>query len=308
MNSLAFGPVPSRRLGRSLGINNIPPKICTYDCVYCQLGGTVRKTISRQVFYKPEEIFDEAEKTVEGSGHIDYLTFVPDGEPTLDINLGKEREMLKALGRTAIITNSSLMWMEDVREDLIGFDLVSVKVDALSTELWKRIDRPHDALDIEKIAECLLEFRDSFKGRLITETMLIGGVDYSGELEKIGRFLSELKPDMAYISVPTRPPSESWVTPPSEELLASAFHEFSRYTETEFLISYEGDDFSTSGDAEKDILSISSVHPLRYDAVEKILKSDGADWGLVESLISSRRLVRIEYSGEEYFVRKLPLR
>ena len=308
MNSVVFGPVPSRRLGRSLGINNIPPKICTYDCVYCQLGGTVRKTIKRQAFYDPEEIFNEAEKAVESPGNIDYLTFVPDGEPTLDINLGKEREMLESLGRSAIITNSSLMWMKDVREDLMGFDLVSVKLDALSSELWKRMDRPHDGLDIRRIAEGLLDFRDSFKGELVTETMLIGGVDYSGELERIGEFLSELKPDTSYISVPTRPPSEAWVRPPSEEMLASAFHELSEHAEVEFLISYEGDDFSSSGDAERDILSISSVHPLRHDAVERILKSDGADWGLVESLISSGRLVRLEYGGKEYFVRKLPLR
>jgi len=107
---LTFGPVPSRRLGQSLGINNIPPKICSYSCVYCQVGRTLHMQAERKAFYKPEEILKAVERKVKdaknkGEG-IDYLTFVPDGEPTLDINLGKEIELLKQLGiKIAVITN-----------------------------------------------------------------------------------------------------------------------------------------------------------------------------------------------------------
>ena len=128
---LTFGPVPSRRLGRSLGINNIPPKVCTYSCVYCQLGSTIKMRIKRQNFFKPSEIQKEIKKKIEKvhevGENIDYLTFVPDGEPTLDINLSREIDLLKPLGiKIAVITNASLIWREDVRNELIKADWVSL--------------------------------------------------------------------------------------------------------------------------------------------------------------------------------------
>jgi len=124
---IAFGPVPSRRLGRSLGVNNIPPKVCTYSCVYCQVGRTIRMQVERRVFYGPEEILqaarDKVERARESGEPIDYLTFVPDGEPTLDVNLGREIELLRSLGiKIAVITNASLIWREDVREALMKAD------------------------------------------------------------------------------------------------------------------------------------------------------------------------------------------
>jgi len=124
---IAFGPVPSRRLGRSLGVNNIPDKVCSFACVYCQIGRTLRMELERRPFYEPELIFAEVKKKVKEARargeEIDYITFVPDGEPTLDINLGREIDLLRGLGiPLAILTNSSLLWREDVREDLLKFD------------------------------------------------------------------------------------------------------------------------------------------------------------------------------------------
>jgi wyosine [tRNA(Phe)-imidazoG37] synthetase (radical SAM superfamily) len=124
---MTFGPVPSRRLGRSLGINNIPHKTCTYSCVYCQVGRTRRFQLERAEFYEPEAIAREVRKRTAklrelGEG-IDYLTFVPDGEPTLDLNLASTIELLKPLGiRVAVITNGSLLGREDVRATLMGAD------------------------------------------------------------------------------------------------------------------------------------------------------------------------------------------
>ena len=133
---ITFGPVPSRRLGRSLGINNIPPKVCSYSCAYCQVGRTTQMEVERRPFYRPEEILDEVREKVENSWEqgkaIDYLTFVPDGEPTLDINLGREIEILKPLGiKVAVISNASLIWNEGVREVLSKADWVSLKVEPL---------------------------------------------------------------------------------------------------------------------------------------------------------------------------------
>ncbi|RJS80313.1 radical SAM protein, partial [Candidatus Bathyarchaeota archaeon] len=130
---IAFGPVPSRRLGKSLGINNIPAKVCTYSCVYCQLGRTKEITLERRAFYDPDRIFRDVRRKVEEARtrgeEIDYLTFVPDGEPTLDLNLGVEIELLRRIEiPIAILTNASLLWRRDVEEDLLKADLVSVKV------------------------------------------------------------------------------------------------------------------------------------------------------------------------------------
>lgn len=175
--SLSFGPVPSRRLGRSLGINNIPAKTCPYSCVYCQLGKTVNMTMERQSFYEPEDIFEEVKrKCIEATSRderIDYLTFVPDGEPTLDANLGEEISLLKRIRISiAVLTNASLIWQDNVKEDLLGANLVSLKVDAVSEDLWRKINRPYKSLKLNAILEGVRDFAKEFKGTIISEPCL----------------------------------------------------------------------------------------------------------------------------------------
>ncbi|MCI4463276.1 MAG: radical SAM protein [Caldisericum sp.] len=310
--NLVFGPVPSRRLGKSLGVNNIPPKICTYSCVYCQLGRSLKMTIERSAFYKPEEIFESVKRKVESveriGGKIDYITFVPDGEPTLDVNLGIEAKLIKKLGKpVAIITNSSLMYLESVRMDLMNFDLVSVKVDAVSVDLWRKIDRAYGSLDLEKILDGIKAFSTDFKGTLISETMIVDRVNYGDEFERIARYLSTL-PNLktAYISIPTRPPAEDWASPPAEEVLNEAFQAFESVLRgrVEYLIGYEGDAFSHSGDFERDILSITAVHPMREEAVQKLLESDKGDPKVIEALVEKGLIKKVNYQGHTYYVRR----
>jgi wyosine [tRNA(Phe)-imidazoG37] synthetase (radical SAM superfamily) len=313
---IAFGPVPSRRLGRSLGVNNIPDKVCTYACVYCQIGKTLRMEIERRPFYEPERISREVEEKVkearERNERIDYITFVPDGEPTLDINLGKEIDLLRELGiKLAALTNASLIWREDVREDLLKLDFVSLKVDAVSEPLWRKIDRPHKSLSLEKILEGMLEFRKEFQGKVVTETMLVDGIDYGDEFEKIAEFIKELNPDKAYIAVPTRPPAEPWVKPAKEEVINHAYQVFSEILgeeRVEYLIGYEGNAFAFTGNIEEDLLSITSVHPMREDAVREFLKKENADWSVVEKLLEEGKLIELEYNGKKFYMRKLKSR
>ncbi|ASJ01155.1 radical SAM protein [Thermococcus gorgonarius] len=313
---IAFGPVPSRRLGRSLGVNNIPDKVCSFACVYCQIGRTLRMKLERRPFYEPELIFEEVRKKVEEAEErgerTDYITFVPDGEPTLDANLGKEAELLKTLGiPLAILTNSSLIWREDVREDLLKFDFVSLKVDAVSENLWRRVDRPHKSLSLERILEGMLEFRKAFRGKVVTETMLIDGVDYGDEFERIADFLAELKPNVAYIAIPTRPPAEEWVRPAKEEVINRAFQVFAEKLgedRVEYLIGYEGNTFAFTGNVEEDLLSITAVHPMREDAVRELLKKASADWGVVERLLREGKLIELEYNGKRFYMRRLKSR
>ena len=193
---LTFGPVPSRRLGQSLGINNIPPKICTYSCVYCQIGRTLNMQINREEFYEVEKIVQSIENQVKEAQkrgeHIDYLAFVPDGEPTLDCNIGKEIELLKSLHiKIAVITNSTLLWREDVRKDLSQADWVSVKIDEVSPDIWRKVNRPYKTLKLDKILQGISKFSNSFDGELATETMLINDLnDKTDEFEKIASVMS----------------------------------------------------------------------------------------------------------------------
>jgi len=308
---IAFGPVPSRRLGRSLGINNIPPKICTYSCIYCQLGRTIKMRVERRVFYEPEEVSrdvqDKVEKAREAGETIDYLTFVPDGEPTLDINLGREIELLEPLGlKTAVITNGSLIWREDVREELGKADWVSLKVDAAPEAIWRRVNRPHRSLQLASIREGMLEFAGDYKGELMTETMLIEGVNDGEEnIKGIADFLVRLRPDRAYLSIPTRPPAENWAHPPNEETINRAFQILSEKVDhVEHLIGYEGSEFSFTGNVEEDLLSITAVHPMREDAVSEFLTRAEADWAVVHRLVAQDQLVETEYGGHQFYLRK----
>ena len=304
-----FGPVPSRRLGMSLGVNNIPYKICTYSCVYCQIGKAVTMQSKRQAFYNPDDLLIEVKTALEKAqgADADYITIVPDGEPTLDINLGTLIKKLKTLNiPVAVITNSSLIAQPSVRDDLAEADYVSVKIDAISKETWKKVDRPYKALDLDKILDAIALFRKNFNKKLTTETMLVKGLnDTRAEFTLIADFIKTVRPETAYLAVPIRPPAVSSVLPPDEATLNEGYHIFSeRLPSVEYLTGYEGNAFSSTGDPAEDILSITAVHPMREDAVKALLEKTGDNWKIVDTLIEQKSLQESTYSGHRYYLRK----
>jgi wyosine [tRNA(Phe)-imidazoG37] synthetase (radical SAM superfamily) len=307
---IAFGPVPSRRLGRSLGINNIPAKICTYSCAYCQVGRTLQMQVQRRSFYSTQEICDEVAEKVKSAADlglaVDYLTFVPDGEPTLDINLGREIDMLRSLGKKiAVITNASLICDEAVREDLARADWVSVKVDALDERLWRKVDRPHRSLRLESILQGILEFSKDFKGVLVSESMLLAGInDSERSLQAIADLLEKVDPAVAYISVPIRPPVERWAASPSEDSINRAYQIYSsRLRKVELLVGYEGDSFQSTGNAESDLLSIAAVHPMREEAALKFLSRLPSGRKVLLKLVDRGELIKTEYMGHNFYLK-----
>jgi wyosine [tRNA(Phe)-imidazoG37] synthetase (radical SAM superfamily) len=309
---IAFGPVPSRRLGRSLGINNIPPKICSYSCAYCQLGRTLKMEVERRAFYESEMVVSDASAQVtrarEAGESIDYLTFVPDGEPTLDIHLGQEIERLRPLGLPiAVISNASLIWRQDVRQDLMAANWVSLKVDAVEQAVWRQTNRPHGSLDLSSILEGVLAFASEYTGELVTETMLVDGVnDGERHLKALASFLTHMQPDRAYLSIPTRPPAEPWALPPDEQTVNRAYHILRKEVEqVEYLIGYEGNAFAFTGDVEEHLLSITAVHPMREDAVRQFLARAGASWAVVQRLLAENHLVEADYDGHRFYLRRL---
>lgn len=305
-----FGPVPSRRLGNSLGVNNIPPKICSYSCRYCQLGKTFQMSLEPAAYMDPSILCREVEeKLAAETERIDYLTVVPDGEPTLDMRLGELAEGLKVFGLSlAIISNASLIHVPSVRQALALFDWVSLKADAVTESVWRKLDRPHPALKLELILDGIRQFRREFRGDLNTETMLVEGYnDGDVELQAIADFLGEVRPDTAWISLPLRPPAEGDVLPVNQDVFQKALKLFrERVPVVEALNLPEGDAFSASGpDLAQAILEITSVHPIRETALRSLLSRKGADWSLVEKLLGEDLLLEKDWQGERFFSRNL---
>ena len=308
---ISFGPIPSRRLGMSLGINNIiSPKTCTYSCIYCQVGKTKKVTTERNIFFEPVTIYKEVSehlKRIRKENYPDYLTFVSNGEPTLDKNLGKSIILLRKTGiPVAVISNASMLFDESARDDLMTADWVSLKMDAADDILWQKLNRPHPDLDFENHLNNILNFAREYKGRLNTETMVVKGInDTTQNFSELAGIINKMNPVTAYLSVPTRPPSEKTVLPPDAEKLNLAWHIFSNMNiKTELLTGFEGTNTGYTGNIHEDILNITAVHPLREDTLNELLKKDNADFNIVKSLIRQNLIRSTFYKGKRFYIRE----
>lgn len=222
-----FGPVPSRRLGRSLGIDVIPPKTCTYDCVYCESGRTTCLTVNRKTFVEPDAVLRDLENFFRSyPGSADVLTFSSAGEPTLYEPLG---ELIKAIKKRfpslplMVLTNGALLFDPRVRNDLSGADRVVPSLDAVSEEVFQRINRPHPGIALPVVLEGLEAFGKEYRGRLHVEVMIVSGVnDHTHELQKISAFVSRLGPDEVELNTVVRPPADERAKGLSSEALCRA--------------------------------------------------------------------------------------
>jgi wyosine [tRNA(Phe)-imidazoG37] synthetase (radical SAM superfamily) len=305
-----FGPVPSRRLGNSLGINNIPHKVCSYSCLYCQVGKAGKLQVERQEFYKPEDIVSEVNALLcnitENIQYPDYISIVPDGEPTLDIHLGELIDKLKVFKiPVAVITNASLIDRPDVQDELRKADYVSVKADSFCINTWKKINIPHKQLQLNDISCGISSFLRNFEGTFVTETMLLKGINDSyDDIETTAKFIGSYEPSIAYLSVPTRPTAFKNIKPADESTILEAYKVFSEYVDkVELLTGYEGNSFSTSGNSKKDLLSITAVHPMREDAVFELLNKNGDSEQLLDALLKEE-LIKVSYNNANYYVRR----
>jgi wyosine [tRNA(Phe)-imidazoG37] synthetase (radical SAM superfamily) len=220
-----YGPVPSRRLGRSLGIDLVPYKVCTYDCVYCQLGRTTRHTLQRKEYVDSQAILGEIEAWLHEDGEADYLTFSGLGEPTLHSGLG---EMIQAVrGRTdlpvVVLTNGSLLWQAEVRAEVCGADLLVPSLDAATPAGFARINRPVEGIEIEQVIEGLRRTREDCAGEMWLEVLLASGYnDSPEELQALREAVEVIQPARVQINTVVRPPAESGLQALSAEELQQA--------------------------------------------------------------------------------------
>ncbi len=277
-----FGPVPSKRLGQSLGIDPVPSKTCNWNCVYCQLGRTNPFSIERQVFIENEEILSDVKETLaaHAPGEIDWITFVGSGETCLHAGLEELIREVKAITEmpVAVITNGSLLYLPEVRRALLSADAVLPSLDAGNPELYRRINRPHPIFTFEHLTDGLIQFRQEYKNKLWVEVMLIQGLnDTEAALTEIAAWIEKIKPDEVHIVQPTRPPVEMWVKPPDAEGLARARKILGRVAKLTLLASGSFD-LSGGDDLIEAIVGIITRHPMReselIDSMKKWPQND----------------------------------
>lgn len=220
--SFIFGPVPSRRLGRSLGVDVIPHKLCNLDCVYCEVGPTDKRAMRRQEYCPADKIIAELKEVLAEETELDTITFSGAGEPTLNSKLGEIIRAAKSLSsvQVAVITNGTLLHLESVRKDLMEADIVLPSLDAVSARMFSLVNRPHPALQIETIIEGLKKFRKEFRGKIWLEILFVKGLnDGPEEVGRLLRVVRDIQPDKVQLNTIVRPPSNAVFEPVREQEL-----------------------------------------------------------------------------------------
>ena len=271
-----FGPVPSRRLGRSLGIDPIPLKTCNWNCVYCQLGRTAPLTGERGNYAPAEQIVEEVHRALEvhRPGEVDWVTLVGSGEPTLHESLGWMIRRVKALTSTpvAVITNGSMLYQPEVREELLVADAGLPSLDAGTDSLYRSINRPHPTFTFDRLVDGLVEFRHGYSGKLCIEVMLVKNLnDNAAALKDLAAVLSRIEPDEVHISLPLRPPAESWVEPADPDGMARAAAILGAIARILPPIP-EGVDLSASDDLVDGVIAVISRHPMAEEELVRTLE------------------------------------
>ncbi len=304
-----FGPVSSKRLGQSLGVDLLPPKSCTWNCLYCQLGKTKKFAIERQEFFPREEILGEIREAIATNKGIDWVAFVGSGETMLYKGIGWLIAEVKKLTATpvAVITNGSLFYLPEVRRELVKADAVLPSLNAGTEALHVQIDRPAEGLTFRKHIEGLVAFRREYKGRLWIEVMLLGGINDSDEaLRDLAAVLKEINPDMVHIVLPTRPAPEQEILLPSDERIERAIAILSEVTTV--VHPLKGNmDLRSASDLLEAVTAIISRHPVQQRELQKAIADCFPDENNKASEVMQKMLVTgqfklVEHGGEPYWV------
>ncbi len=298
-----YGPVPSRRLGKSLGIDPIPSKTCNYQCIYCQLGKTTNFTNIRKNYFPKKEIIAEMEKAIKlNENKFDYITFVGSGEPTLYKDLKDLILRAKDLSKkpVCVITNGSLIHQKEVQNALMCSDVVLPSLDAGDEKSFLKINRPHPTINFEKLIQGFIDFKKGFSGKFWIEVMLMKGInDTKEELLKIKEKLDLIKPDRIDINVPIRPPVEKWVKIPDKNIISDLNVIFDNYTNINF--PEEGVFRIYSYDFDKEVLSILERHPMRQAQIIESFSSSSFD---EDKIISNLKKLKSEKKIKEILYNK----
>jgi wyosine [tRNA(Phe)-imidazoG37] synthetase (radical SAM superfamily) len=302
-----FGPVPSRRLGQSLGIDTIPLKTCNWNCVYCQLGRSTPLIGQRSEYIPVTEILSQTRIALAAHSRdeIDWVTFVGSGEPTLHAGIGVLIQEVKKMTDipVAVITNGSLLYLPTVRKELLEADAVLPSLDAGTPELYKKINRPHPGISYKEFLQGLINFRRETQGEFWLEVMLVRGVnDSEEELKAIADKIKDIQPTQVHISTPTRPPAEKWVKPPDEEAIMRAIAILGDAavvtTPVSGVFDLNGGENIIEG-----IIGIITRHPMSEEQLINAIENsqDEVQTEIIHKLKESNRVQIIERFGKKFW-------
>ena len=306
---VVYGPVRSRRLGYVLGINNIKPKICSYNCIYCPSGQTDCCSVCSNYCLSPFELHlsvgNKLEELKKNGKKIDYIVFHGSGAPTLDSSLSKEIILLREYGyKIAVFTNSSILWGDNIQEELMFADYVSLKIDTVNVETWQKMNRPHRRLDYNLILEGIKKFSDRYQGTLTTETMLIKNLnDTDEEIEQLSKYLNNLKYNAAYFTTPMYPTSEIYAETPDDKTLQHLAPIIKEKIKNSVLLCCpETEEFYATDDFENEFLGLLSVHPVGVDAINNFINKDD-DVKKVDEMIRNNIIKEVIHNGKRFYAK-----
>ncbi len=304
---VVFGPVRSRRLGLVLGINNIKKKVCSYDCIYCPIGEKSCCSICTNNCLSPHELYFSVKSKIDeikkSGKDIDYILFAGSGDPALDSNLSQEISILREFGyKIAVFTNSALLWNENIQENLMYADYVSLKVDTVNEETWLKINRPHQRLRYNLILSGIEQFSKRYKGKLTTETMLIKNInDNENEIDQLGKFLNTIKRNTSYFMTPIYPTIKSYAEGPDTETLLKLSELIKeKVSNSVMLCCPESEEFFATDDFENELLGLLEMHPVNEIAVKTFALANTKISKLNE-LIELKLIKQLEYNGKKYY-------
>lgn len=270
-----YGPVPSRRMGLSMGISPIPKGHCNYSCIYCQLGRTKHMTNKRKEYFNYKDLIEEFKLYLNNNINFDVVTIVGEGEPLLYANLGVLIKKLKSLTNKpiAVITNGALLFDSNIRNELKNADIVLPSIDAYNKEIFKKINRPYGSIKFNDVVKGLKEFSLEYEGQLWIETMIIKDINDNKEsLLSLKELLSAINYHRLYINSPVRPPAENFVQQPSKESINEAISILKGISIDE-LVS-EGF-YSEIKDDYEAVLNIIKRHPMNQFEIKSFIKKRG---------------------------------
>ena len=299
-----YGPVPSRRLGFSLGVDILPFKACPFDCVYCQLGRTPRTTVRRRSMFPVADILAQVRGALGSGQRIDAVTFSGSGEPTLNKDLGRLIRAIKKMTRipVVVLTNGALLRRKDVRDDLAAADIVVPSLDAATAALFRRINRPHASLSAARVLEGLAAFREEFAGKIWLEIMLVKGLnDSPAHLRALKRAADRIRPDRIHLNTVVRPPAEARARPLSPADLRKARSLFGPRAEVIASFGKSGQVAAQAG-LEDDVMATVGRRPVTVDDIaaslgrhrDEVLKT-------LARLLRQKRVRAVSHRGRTFY-------
>jgi len=303
-DKVVYGPVPSRRLGRSLGVDLVPYKVCSYDCIYCQIGRTPVPTIKRQPYVSADKVVDDVLESFEQKVSPDYITLGGSGEPTLNSNIREIIERVKKATTVpvTVLTNGSMLMFPEVRADLKYADVVLPSFDACRPEIFQRINRPCPEIEFEKMADGMVQFRKEYPGQIWMEIFLVEGVNTADEnIEQFRSWMDQIRPDKIHLNTAVRPTAESDVSRPADATLIRVRDRLG--DRAEIVVPYQGEGAGSRGSALRDdLIRLLSRRPCTLADIASGLNTHSHEvLKYLEPLVNSGDVEMVRKNGEAYY-------